>query len=345
MDHDARISELEGQIAELSSTRRRSGWRSRWAAVGGVVAITLGGGTAIRMASAAPGDVVQTSFVPLAPTRILDTRPASATGGVTGPIGAGATVSFQVTGVGGVPANATSVVLNMTVDSTTAGSYLTVFPTGSPLPTASNLNWSAGTTIPNLVTVKLGTGGKVSIYNFAGTTHVLADVAGYYVPGNDKFINVDTLGHPADTALFTRGFGANAGLNFDDGVNNEASFHIVLPPDYSAGTALAVSFTWHTASVSCGVAWRDNYVSVSRTGQVHAVGSTAGTGISGLSTGLVGSTANLVGTSSFTLVSPNSTFALQPGDSYTFGIFRSGGQGDDTCAAPARIDSMVVRYE
>ena len=44
----------------------------------------------------------------------------------------------------------------------------------------SNLNTVPGGTQPNLVTVKLGAGGKVSIFNFAGTTHVLADVAGYY---------------------------------------------------------------------------------------------------------------------------------------------------------------------
>jgi hypothetical protein len=45
---------------------------------------------------------------------------------------------------------------------------------------ASNLNWVAGQTIPNLVTVKLGAGGGISIYNAAGTVHVVLDLAGFY---------------------------------------------------------------------------------------------------------------------------------------------------------------------
>jgi hypothetical protein len=346
VDHNERISELEARLAELSLVKRRAGWRSRWAAIGAVVAITLGAGTAVRIASAAPGDVVQTSFVPLPPTRILDTRPAPAnTGGITGPVGPGATISFQVTGVGGVPANATAVMLNMTADGTTAGSFLTVFPAGTPLPTASNLNWSAGATIPNLVTVKLGTGGKVNVYNFTGTTHVIADVAGYYVPGNDKFIDIDTLGHATDTAVSSDGFGPISGLGFPESARTKASFHVVLPPDYTAGTTLSVSFTWHTGGTSCGVAWRANYVSLSRAGQLHANGPGASDGISGLSTASAGATINLVNTTSFSLVSPKPGFTLQPGDSYTFGIFRDILSGEDTCTVDALIDSMVVRYE
>jgi hypothetical protein len=33
------------------------------------------------------------------------------------------------------------------------------------------------------VVVKLGAGGKVSLYNGAGTVHVIADVAGWYDAG------------------------------------------------------------------------------------------------------------------------------------------------------------------
>jgi hypothetical protein len=33
--------------------------------------------------------------------------------------------------------------------------------------------------VPNLVVAKVGTGGKVSIFNSAGTSHVVADVAGW----------------------------------------------------------------------------------------------------------------------------------------------------------------------
>ncbi len=345
MTSEDRIQDLESKIAALSTSRRRTGWRSRWAAIGAAVAVTLGGGTALHYADAAPGDVVQTSFVAVSPARILDTRPAPQNvGGFLGPLTAGQTLTFHVTGVAGVPANASAVVMNVTVDATTSSSFLTVFPAGGAQPTASNLNWTAGTTIPNLVTVKLGTGGQVSVFNKDGDAHVVADVAGYYVPGNDKFISLDIFGdNPADTAVFGIGFGSGAGLRFNNATTDGASFHIVLPPDYTPGGAVVGSFTWHTGGTSCGVGWLPNYVSVSRSGQTHVVGTGASTGMSDPTPNTSGTTANIVQTSSFTLTSPNTSFTLQPGDSYTFGLYRDG--FIDTCASVAFIDSMVIRYE
>ena len=64
--------------------------------------------------------------------------------------------------------------------------FLTMWPTGQTRPTASSLNWSAGITIPNAVTVKLGTAGKISMFNLAGNVNVIADVAGYYKSGTGK---------------------------------------------------------------------------------------------------------------------------------------------------------------
>ncbi|MDQ3345663.1 MAG: hypothetical protein M3473_05130, partial [Chloroflexota bacterium] len=122
-------------------------------------------------------------FAPLTPSRILDTR--NGTGGITGPIGQ-TPVSVQVAGKGGVPATgASAVVLNVTVTQPTAtSSFLRVYPTGATMPNVSNLNFKAGQTVPNQVTVKLGTGGKVNLYNNTGSTHVLFDVAGWYTnPG------------------------------------------------------------------------------------------------------------------------------------------------------------------
>src|SRR5262249_5753026 len=63
--------------------------------------------------------------------------------------------------------------------------FMTVWPTGVARPTASNLNFPAGRTEANSVTVKLGTGGKVDIYNESGSTDVIADVSGYFV-GSDS---------------------------------------------------------------------------------------------------------------------------------------------------------------
>ena len=346
MEHDQRLADLETTVRELSRTRKRNGWRSRWAAVGAAVAITLGGGTVLHYAVAAPGDVVTSSFVPTAPTRILDTRPAPFNvGGFVGPLGPAKTHTFQVTGVAGVPGNATAVVMNVTVDKTTGPSYLTVFPAGSALPTASNLNWVANTTIPNLVTVKIGAGGQVSVYNNIGNVQVIADVAGYYVPGNGKFISLDIFSTEAGNAVFNPGRNEQAGLRFADGVAQTSTFHVVLPPDYTPGGSIVGSFTWHTGATSCGVAWRANFVSVSRTGQVHIAGPNPATGLSDPAPIAVGATPNFVQTATFTLGSPVGSVTLQPGDSYTFGLYRDGAAIADTCAAFAAIDSMVIRYE
>ncbi|MBW3652995.1 MAG: AMP-binding protein [Actinobacteria bacterium] len=59
-------------------------------------------------------------------------------------------------------------------------SLKSVGSTGSPLPVASNLNYVAGQTVPNLVVAKVGSGGKVSLRNNSGQTHVIADVVGWY---------------------------------------------------------------------------------------------------------------------------------------------------------------------
>ena len=117
-------------------------------------------------------------FHPLAPTRILDSR--DGTGGSSSPWGAWTARSVTVAGVGGVPADAKAVALNLTVTDTTSSSYLTVWPAGQQMPTASNLNWPAGDTRPNLVVAKVGAGGAVSIFNREGSTQVVADVVGYF---------------------------------------------------------------------------------------------------------------------------------------------------------------------
>ena len=121
-------------------------------------------------------------FHPVAQSRMLDTR--TGTGGSAGPVGPAATLAVQITGRGGLPSTGVSaVVLTVTAIDPTAAGWLTVFPAGDPLPLAANLTFGPGQTVPNLVVVKLGAGGKVSINNAAGATHVVADVAGWYDTG------------------------------------------------------------------------------------------------------------------------------------------------------------------
>ena len=98
------------------------------------------------------------------------------------PLGAGGAITLTIPGL---PADTTAVTLNLTGTGPTRSTYITAWPTGSTRPNSSNLNLTAGATDANLVTVKVGTGGKVSLYNANGTTHLLADLAGYYHPHRD----------------------------------------------------------------------------------------------------------------------------------------------------------------
>ena len=113
------------------------------------------------------------------PTRILDTRSAI---GVTTrtPLGSGSVLSLPVAGHDGVPANARAVVLNVTVTGPTNSSFLTVYPDGGARPGVSNVNFSAGQTLPNLVVVPIDADGKVDFYNHIGSVHVVADLEGYF---------------------------------------------------------------------------------------------------------------------------------------------------------------------
>jgi len=114
------------------------------------------------------------------PYRYFDTR--DGTGVPAGPIGPNSVLQFNVLGRGGVPFfGVTGVVMNVTVTQPTAASYLTVYPDDvSPRPLASNLNFTPGRTVPNLVTVRVPQSGVVDFYNLAGNVHVIADVVGYY---------------------------------------------------------------------------------------------------------------------------------------------------------------------
>jgi len=132
----------------------------------------------------------QQTYLPLTPARLMDTRPGNTTvDGIsagTGAIAPCTSRNVTVTGRGGVPASGVGVVvLNITATGPTTGGFLTVFPAGAARPNASNLNFGPGQTIPNLVLAKVGSGGQVSIYNDQGSTHVIADIAGWFPSVSD----------------------------------------------------------------------------------------------------------------------------------------------------------------
>jgi hypothetical protein len=115
------------------------------------------------------------SYYPLSPSRLLDTR-ASHT-----PVGPHSSIALTVTGQAGVPATGvTSVVLNVTETDATTPGFFTVYADGQPVPPVSHLNFGRDETVPNLVVVPVPADGKVDIGNAAGTADAIVDVEGYY---------------------------------------------------------------------------------------------------------------------------------------------------------------------
>jgi hypothetical protein len=158
------------------------------------------GGNGFSVSYQRPG----TAYTALQPYRVCDTRSVSVTWYSTEcsghPISQGGTLDVQITGVGGpqgqsVPSNAQSVALNVTAISGTAGTFLSVFPGGDAVPTASNLNVNAGTNQANLVVVPLSIGGQVAIYNSQGSINVAVDVQGYFAAPSGSS-SVPGLFHP-----------------------------------------------------------------------------------------------------------------------------------------------------
>jgi len=123
-----------------------------------------------------------TSYVPITPTRILDTRNGI---GAPGPLISHAPWTFQVTGRGGVPANATAVTGNLTVTAQSSPGYLYIGPSAMSYPTNSTLNFPLADDRANAVTVALSTAGTLSLTDVGSvgaTAHALFDVTGYFVP-------------------------------------------------------------------------------------------------------------------------------------------------------------------
>ena len=139
----------------------------------GVIAGPLLGVFATSASAATTGS----GYTAITPYRALGTAAAGAS------VVAGTPAVVQVTSstAGEVPAGATAAVLNVTASNPTSAGYLEVYPDGAaPATATSNVNFVAGETVANLVTVPLSAAGGITVSNFAGTTAVDVDVEGYY---------------------------------------------------------------------------------------------------------------------------------------------------------------------
>lgn len=125
------------------------------------------------------------------------------------PLVVGQVREIRVAGTNGVPSDALAVTLNVTAAGPDADGYLTVYPCGESVPTASNLNFRRfEEAVPNAVMVRVGTGGKICLVSSASTS-VVVDVAGY-VPAGSTLTPLPAPRRLLDTR---EGLGAPAGLS------------------------------------------------------------------------------------------------------------------------------------
>ena len=116
----------------------------------------------------------------------------------------GSSTNLKVSGVGGVSADATAVVMNVTIAQSIKQGFVQVYPTGDGTPgESSNLNVPGpGSTRANLVIVPVGAGGQVTFYTVAGG-HLIADVFGYFSPSGataaGRFIALPSPARTLDT--------------------------------------------------------------------------------------------------------------------------------------------------
>jgi hypothetical protein len=117
----------------------------------------------------------------IVPVRIVDTRIPLGAGG---PLQSAQTLRVPIAGQYGVPTAATAAILNVTVLDGTSPSFLTTFPTGASRPNTSTINWVDGRVIANGITIGLGTGGAVDVYNQVGSVQLIIDLQGYVTPAD-----------------------------------------------------------------------------------------------------------------------------------------------------------------
>ena len=128
-------------------------------------------------------DTAGQGYQSLTPSRLLDTR-------TTSRVTSGADRNVQVTGLGGVPAGATAVAVNVTATGATGSLYVGLYPGGAkPSSPTSTLNVVVGQTVANSSVVTLGADGSLGVTVGTFASHVIIDVVGYYGPtGAGRFV-------------------------------------------------------------------------------------------------------------------------------------------------------------
>ena len=224
-----------------------------------------------RVGALQPGE---TTFVPIVPCRLFDTRPGpDNVGPRSAPIGAKDPYTLQVSGQNGscnIPLDADAVAMNVTAVDATAPSFLQLWPADAPRPArGSSLNYLPGQApTPNKVDVKLSASGAVKIYNLDGTVNVLGDVVGYYTDAGLKDLEaqLQQLSAEVDAILNTTAKIPSGITVTGDGLWD----HAVVSPGSDVQFEVELPFLPPTKLTSGDVNLEPSLLSVSNSGQINA---------------------------------------------------------------------------
>src|SRR4051794_22295424 len=133
---------------------------------------------------AAQEDTLPSGFHPIIPARLMDTR-------TTAPVGAGCIAVLDLAASSAVPVDAEAVALNVTAVDAPGRGLVTVYPCGSPRPSASNLNPRPFQPTANSVVVQVDATRRVCMYTYT-SLDLVVDVTGWFGPFGDPFHQADS---------------------------------------------------------------------------------------------------------------------------------------------------------
>lgn len=171
-------------------------------------------------------------FVPLTQRRALDTTKTTI-------IPAGGTRTVDLAATGGVPANASSAFVELTVPPTTAPGYFIAAPTGVTAANVGVIHYENGIYAASGAVLPLTTDGRVTFTNKGGAAaHLVIDVMGYF----SKTATAGAGLRPLTARLYSGTLGAQATVDVQVGGANG------LPTRGIAGAALSMEAGGGTAA-------------------------------------------------------------------------------------------------
>ncbi len=186
---------------------------------------------------AAPAPARPSTFTPITPARLIDTR--SRIGGF-GLVNAGRQVVVQVTNGVTVPADATAAVVSIVAVDPSAPGFLTAYPCSDALPDTSTLNYVGRQTVANSTIAALSSAGQLCVWTYA-TTDILVDITGWIGPSGSSRLTPIGPTRVVDTRSALGGGRLGAGATMAVDVNG------VVP---AGSTAVALNVTAVNASTS-----------------------------------------------------------------------------------------------